>query len=147
LDQAESAFMTIKDELLLSVMGHITATGGAALADDVTLSWLKIVRKFSPLIGANSVLLIFERSLENNLTTFGWLPALMQPSQPDTAVERLRTSMASRPSKDILAAHRAILTTFIDLMTTLIGARLTIQFLQAAFPADGAGSTTEENPG
>ncbi len=139
--------MTINDELLQSVMGHVTANRGVALADDITLAWLTIVRKFSPLIGASSVLLIFERSLENNCARFDWLPALELPSQPDTAVERLRTSMAARTSDDILAAHRAILTTFIDLMTTLIGARLTIQFLQAAFPADVAGSTTEENPG
>lgn len=139
--------MTIKDELLLSLMGQVTASPDATLADDITLCWLKIVRKFSPLIGANSVRLIFERSLENNLTTFDWLPALVLPSQPDTAVERLRTSMTARPSSDILAAHRAILHAFIDLMTTLIGARLTIQFLQAAFPADGAVSNTEENPG
>jgi len=139
--------MTVKEELLLSLTGHVAAHHGAALADDIALSWLKIVRKFAPLIGANSVLLIFERSLENNLATFGWLPALMLPAQPDTAVERLRSSMATRPTEEIRAAHRAILNTFIDLMTTLIGARLTVQFLRAAFPADGAASTTEENPG
>lgn len=136
--------MIVKDELLLALMCHVTATRGPALADDITLSWLKIVRKFSPLIGANSVLLIFERCLESNLGTFGWLPVQQWPTHPDTAVERLRTSMASRSADDILAAHRAILTTFIDLMTTLIGTRLTVQFLRAAFPADDADSTTEE---
>lgn len=137
--------MTTRNELLQLLMAHVTASRGAALVDDITLSWLRIVRKFSPLIGANSVLLIFERSLENNLATFGWLPAPLAPSQPDTAVERLRTSMAARPSNDILGAHRAILGTFIDLMTRLIGARLTLQFLQAALPADAAGSNHEEN--
>jgi hypothetical protein len=137
--------MTVKDELLLALMRHVAAEHGAALMDNVSLSWLKIVRKFSPLIGATSVLLIFERSLGNNLATFDWLPALVLPAQPETAVERLRASMTARSSDDILAAHRAILTTFIDLMTALIGARLTIQFLRAAFPADDAGSTTEEN--
>ena len=139
--------MTVKDELLFALMRHVSASPAAALADDIGLSWLKIVRKFAPLIGANSVLLIFERSLDNNLAAFGWLPALAMPSQPDTAVERLRASMAARPTDEVLAAHHAILTTFIDLMTTLIGARLTVQFLRAAFPADSAGSTTEENPG
>lgn len=136
--------MTVKDELLLALMRQVTADG-PALADEITQSWMKIVRKFSPLIGATSVQLIFERSLDHNLATFGWLPAQELPSQPDSAVERLRTSMAERMDDDILAAHRAILTTFIDLMTTLIGARLTIQFLHAAFRADDAASTTEEN--
>jgi hypothetical protein len=92
------------------------------------------------------VLLIFERSLDNNLAAFAWLPEVVMPSQPDTAVERLRTSMGARPADEILLAHRAILTTFIDLMTTLIGARLTMQFLRATFPADDADSTTEEKP-
>lgn len=138
--------MTTKDDLLLSIMRHASASGGAALADEVALCWLKIVRKFAPLIGANSVLLIFERSLDNNLAAFAWLPEVVMPSRPDTAVERLRTSMVARPAGEILLAHRAILTTFFDLMTTLIGARLTMQFLRAAFPADDADSTTEEKP-
>lgn len=138
--------MTIKDELLLSLMRHVTASPGAALAGDIGLFWMKVVRKFAPLIGSSSVLLIFERSLENNLSSFDWLPAQILPAQPDTAVERPRTSMAGRPPDDILAAHRAILTTFIDLMTTLIGARLTVQFLRAAFPANAADSNNEENP-
>ena len=136
--------MTVNDELVLALIRHVTARGGAVLADDIALSWLKIMRKFAPLIGASSVLLMFERSIENNLATFGWLPVLALPMQADTAVERLRASLATRPRAEILAAHRAILASFIDLMTTLIGARLTVQFLHAALPAASAGSTTEE---
>lgn len=138
--------MTIKDELLVSLLGQLAAIHGPALVDDITLAWLKVVRKFAPLIGANSVLLIFERSLEQNVATYPWLPDVIVPSQPETAVERLRVSMAARPADDVLAAHGAILTTFIDLMTTLIGARLTVQFLRAALPAASAGSNPEEKP-
>jgi len=138
--------MTIQDELLMSLVGQLAAVPGPALVDDITLAWLKVVRKFAPLIGGNSVLLIFERSLEHNVATFPWLPVGINPSRPDTAVERLCISMAGRPADDILAAHRAILTTFIDLMTTLIGARLTVQFLRAALPAASAGSHPEETP-
>jgi hypothetical protein len=136
--------MTVNDELVPALMRHVTARGGAVLADDIALSWLKIVRKFAPLIGASSVVLMFGRSIENNVATFGWLAVLASPMQADTAIERLRASLAARPAADALAAHRAILTTFIDLMTTLIGTRLTVQFLRAVFPAGPAGSTTEE---
>lgn len=139
--------MTNKDELLLSMMAHVTARRGPALADDISASWLKIVRKFGPLIGPYSVLMIVERSLDHNLAAFDWLPVLVVPSQPDSAVERLGASMAARTASDMLAAHRAILTTFIDLMTTLIGARLTFQFLRAAFSAGSADSISEEIPG
>lgn len=139
--------MTIDDALLHALMRHVsTHRGAAALADDISLSWLKIVRKFAPLIGANSVLLIFERSLQHNMTAFDWLPEVAFPTQPEAAVERLRACMATRASDELFAAHRAVLATFADLMTTLIGARLTVQFLRAAFPADDADSSTEENP-
>lgn len=139
--------MTIKDEQLLSLMRHILANGaGTVSPEHVTLAWLKIMRKFTPLIGANSVLLMFDRSLDNNLAEFPWLPALALPMQADHAVELLRTSLATRQRDDILAAHGAILTTFIDLITTLIGTRLTIQFLRAAFSADEASGNPEEKP-
>ena len=138
--------MTVKDELVQSLMAHVATGTGTVLADNVTESWLSIVRKFSPLIGATSVLLIFERSLDSNSAAFSWLPVLPFPAQPDTAIERLHASMAALPDDTILAAHRALLVTFIDLMTTLIGARLTVQFLRAAFPAVSPGSNTEEKP-
>ena len=71
---------------------------------------------------------------------------LTLPMQPDHAVELLHASMATQSSAAILAAHRATLTTFIDLITTLIGTRLTTQFLRAAFPADEVASDPEEKP-
>jgi hypothetical protein len=136
--------MTVDDELVLALTRHVAARSGAVLADDIAVSWLKIMRKFAPLIGPGSVLLMFGRSIENNVAAFGWLPVLALPMHADNAVERLRASLTKRKSAEILAAHRAILASFIDLMTTLIGARLTVQFLHAALPAASAGSTTEE---
>jgi hypothetical protein len=137
--------MTIKDEGLLSVLGEMAALRGPELIDDVAIAWQKVVRKFTPLIGATSVLLILGRSLEHSRTAFAWLPAGSLQARPDATVERMRASMAPRLPAEILAAHSAILATFSDLMTTLIGARLTMQFLRAAFPVDGVDSPTEEN--
>lgn len=136
--------MIIKDELLLLLMEPLAADGGPASPDDLTLIWLKIVRKFTPLIGAHSVLLMLERSLDSQVAHFPWLPSLNLPMQPDTAIDALRTSMTTHESGTILAAHRAILDSFIDLITTLIGTRLTIQFVRAAFPADEASSNSDE---
>ena len=137
--------MTIKDEGLLSVLDELAALRGPELIDDVAIAWQKVVRKFTPLIGATSVLLILERSLERNRTAFAWLPAGVLPAGPDAAIERVRASIAARLPADVLAAHRAILATFSDLMTTLIGARLTMQFLRAALHVDGVAGLPEES--
>lgn len=139
--------MTIKDMQLLSLMEQLAPAGGSASSDDIARVWLTIMHKFTPLIGANSMLLMFERSLEFHQSAFGWLPVLLLPMHTDGAIEQLRKSMENRTGDTIAAVHHAILLTFIDLMTTLIGTRLTIQFLRAAFPADGASGTTEEKPG
>lgn len=138
--------MIIKDELLLSLMEPRATDGGMPSSDDIFLIWLKIVRKFTPLIGAASVLLMLERSLDSHMRNFPWLPALTLPMQPDDAIDAVGASMLPRSSNDILAAHRAILRSFIDLITTLIGTRLTLQFLRATFPADEVNSNAEETP-
>lgn len=138
--------MIIKDELLLSLMEPLASDGEMPSPDDIVLIWLKIVRKFTPLIGATSVLLMLERSLDTHVRNFPWLPALTLPMQPDDAIKFLRTSMSAHPGEDILGAHRAILHSFIDLITTLIGTRLTLQFLRATFPANEANSNAEETP-
>lgn len=131
---------------LLSIMGQLGSLGEVVSAGDVAAAWLKIMRKFTPLIGANSVMLIFERSLDTHLAQFPWLPVLTITMQAESAIGQLRNSMTARGSDEIVAAHQAVLTTFIDLVTTLIGSRLTVQFLRAAFPADAASGTNEENP-
>ena len=85
--------MTIKDELLLSVMRHIVPDSDSTVSPErITAAWLKIMRKFTPLIGANSALLMFDRSLDANLAAFPWLPVLTLPMQPDHAVELLHAS-------------------------------------------------------
>jgi hypothetical protein len=139
--------MTIKEELSISLMGQLAAAGPLVTADDITLAWLTILRKFAPLIGAHSVLLMFERSVDTQLAHFAWLPKLALPMQPEAAIDQLRISMATRANGEMLTAHRAVLATFVDLITTLIGSRLTVQFLGAAFPAVEANSLTEENSG
>jgi len=138
--------MTHKETVLLSLVACASAGGGAALANDIAQCWLKIVRKFTPLIGASSVLLIVERSVASNLAGFPWLPRLARPMQLGTSIEQLRTSMSLRSDDDMRASHHAILAAFIDLMATLIGIQLTVQFLHAAFP-DSTASDTEEISG
>lgn len=137
--------MSIKDELLLSLMAPLTADGGSPLPADIASLWLKIVRKFAPLIGADSLLVILERSFDDHADDFPWLPALNPLMQPDTAIDALLISMTPRSNDDILAAHNAILASYIDMIATLIGMRLTVQFLRAALPADDA-SNPEEIP-
>jgi hypothetical protein len=100
--------------------------------------WLRLARKFGPLVGPSSVKLIMARSVESNLSGFPWLASVVhRPDLVDPPYSALLALMEERQPSDVVAATRAMLSTYIYQLTTLIGLRLTEQFLRAAFPGDG----------
>lgn len=115
---------------------------GRATPGRVLAIWNRITRKFAPLLGPGSADLLFTRSLDENRSSFPWLP-IADPAG-DTSYDGLEASLAQRSPDEISAATRALLASYIDLLTTLIGARLTNQFLRSAFPADEAERKKEE---
>lgn len=135
--------MSIKNDLLSAIMKDMDVDRGLVTADTALAIWKSITRKFSPLLGPHSADLLFTRSLEQNRTAFAWLPA-PDTDGSDLCFDTLETSLQQRAPEEIVASTRALLDTYIDLLTTLIGARLTNQFLRSAFPADEAERNKEE---
>jgi hypothetical protein len=135
--------MSIKNDLLSAIMRGMDAGRGLATAGGSLAVWNRIARKFSPLLGPASASLLFTRSLDKNRAAFPWLPAA-DPSGEDVSFHALETILKERSPEEIVASTRALLDTYIDMLTTLIGARLTNQFLRSAFPADDADKEMKE---
>jgi hypothetical protein len=135
--------MSINTDLLSAIMKDMDVDRGRATAERALAMWNRITRKFGPLLGPGSADLLFTRSLDENRARFPWLPT-PDPGGGDTSYEGLEASLAQRSPDEIVASTRALLATYIDLLTTLIGARLTKQFLRSAFPADEAERNKEE---
>lgn len=140
--------MPTNNELLHAIMKEMYAphagTDPAAAAVAIGI-WEKMAGKFAPLIGPGSISLLFSRSVESNRAAFSWLPPV-----PDRALAgalaALELSFEDRQASEVIAAMHAMLNTFIGLLATLIGARLTFQFLRSAFPGDDTQQNTQENP-
>jgi hypothetical protein len=135
--------MSTSNDLLSAIMKGMDVDRGWATADRALAIWNRITRKFGPLLGPGSADLLFARSLDENRARFPWLP-IPDPGGVDPSYDGLETSLAQRPPEEIFASTRALLESYIELLTTLIGARLTNQFLRSAFPADEAERKKEE---
>lgn len=96
--------------------------------------WQRLAGKFVPLIGPASVQLIVVRSIEANQAAFPWLGPFAGPGMSTPPYDGLRTAMEQVEREAILAATSAMLMTYLNQLNTLIGARLTEQFVRAIFP-------------
>lgn len=104
---------------------------GAAAAINI---WEQLARTFIPMIGPGGVSLIVARSVERNKLAYPWLPGALAPDLSQSIFGVLKICFEHRQAAEVIEANVALLDTFIDMMATLIGESLTIQFLRSAFP-------------
>jgi hypothetical protein len=110
-------------------MGSISADNVPESAIEV---WQTLFHKFAPLLGPLSADLLFARSLAEQQAAFPWLPHIA-PEAAGTAFAAFERSLANRAAEDVVASNRAMLSTYITVLTELIGVGLAANFLGAAF--------------
>lgn len=132
--------------VLSDITRSLRAASAADAAHEATLIWQRLARKFVPLIGPSSVQIIVGRSIEANQPSFPWLGLFNSPGMSTPPYDGLRAAMERAEKEVILAATSAMLLTYINQLNTLIGARLTEQFLRATFPASADIKDTRSQP-
>lgn len=141
--------MAITNEHLREMMKRMQARHAGTDAIAVTAVaigiWEQLALKFIPMIGLGSVRLIYTRSLELNKSAFPWLPAALAGVE-QSPFATLKMSLERREPAEVIAANCALLNSFIDVLATLIGVRLTLQFLRAAFPHEAIHENSRINP-
>jgi hypothetical protein len=107
---------------------------GIALRD-----WEALAARLVPIIGQQGLGALFVRSLHLTAPAFPCLG--IARSDEKNTIESLLTSLRQRlltqPPVLAQAANRALLSTFTDLLGTLIGSALTAQLIQKAPPESG----------
>jgi len=100
-----------------------------SVADAARAAWLQIAAALSPIIGRQGVAALYRRSLH---LAQAHNPALAA-AQDDTAgaadFSALRAALAGQTSGSAVAANNALLDTFHELLSRLIGASLTERLL------------------
>ena len=96
------------------------------------------------MIGLRGSAALYERSLHLAQADFLWLGAAYPGAAEPGRFAALRSVLVQQSPKQAAAAQDFLLHTFINLLTDLVGASLTMRLLQAAWEPPSGGHAAQE---
>jgi hypothetical protein len=118
-----------------SLVAHECAQGDVSERTAVTRTIAKMFFELVPLIGSAGVLALFARSVLKAKARCKPLDALVITVESiDAACSELERRFAAIPTADVIDAGTTLSASFLALVSTFIGERLTLQLLQNAWP-------------
>lgn len=100
----------------------------------VLSAWETMFAALSPVIGDGGVAALFMRTCEVTRRDHAWICRLPTGGLPADAIAALRVSLEGHGVDEICRASHAMLTTFVGLLSSLIGSALTQRLLCTAWP-------------
>ncbi len=105
------------------------------VADAAVTAWRELDAALSPIIGQRGVAALYQRSLYLTRIDYPWLAGVHQATVRAGEFAPLHTVLSQQTSATAAGACSALLATFRDLLTRLIGASLTEGLLPPIPPA------------
>ena len=105
------------------------APDAAAIAKATIGIWHQVADRLAPVIGVQGVNVLFSRSLHLTSATFQWLVNAGDRGSNAAQLTTLEARLAGCKPEDSAEASYALLVTFTELLTTLVGAPLTGRLL------------------
>ena len=115
------------------------------IAEKAATTWRTIEAALSPIIGQRAVYALYKRSLSLVRAEYSWLslsPPEGDPS-PDDFVP-LQTALSLQSDVTAMAAHRALLQAFIDLLAGMLGASLTERLLKSVWDTSSSAGVAQD---
>ena len=106
--------------------------------------WCGIDAALSPIIGQRAVAALYNRSLHLIRADYPWLRTQYDDELESREFTALKTALSQQPPSTAVAAHVALLKTFNDLLTSLIGASLTERLLQPVWDNHSSGLAAQD---
>jgi hypothetical protein len=105
------------------------APDAAAVAEAAISTWHQVADRLAPVIGVQGVNVLFSRSLHLTSATFQWLVNAGDRGSNNAQLATLEARLAGCKPEISAEASYALLVTFTELLTTLIGEPLTDRLL------------------
>jgi hypothetical protein len=96
------------------------------------------------IVGEGGFNSLYVRAIALTQTTFPWLTATSTPSHTSNHVAELLQCLEGQPPEQARTANNLLLTTFTDILATLIGEDLTKQILRSAWGIEALDSPGSE---
>ncbi|MBE0598929.1 MAG: hypothetical protein IH614_16865 [Desulfuromonadales bacterium] len=97
----------------------------SAVAEATTSTWCQIAALLTPVLGTRGVDVIFRRALYLTGKAFPWLASGEKGGDSAALLIRLKARLAGQSADTAAEAACALLVTFMELLTTLLGESLT----------------------
>lgn len=107
-------------------------------AEAAVFLWERIAVEIISLVGEGGFNALYTRSIFLCQSAFPWLAPGVWPAQPEYRFAELKASLEAQAPEQANAANRLLLITFIDILATLIGEKLTEHILSSVLD-HGAG--------
>lgn len=107
-----------------------------AVVDVTVLLWEKLAVELVSIIGEGGFQSVYARSGALAATRFPWMVLNPSPQKSGPRFEGLRSSLETQDASVATDASIALLTTFLDILTTLIGELLMTNLVHAAWGDD-----------
>lgn len=119
----------LRQQLITSLMAQQPENAADAAMD----LWDKLAGEIISVVGEAGFNSLYERSVHLAQPTFPWLPPCPSPPQTHHRFAELRTRLADQTPAHARAANSLLLTTFTDILASLIGEQLTASILRSAW--------------
>jgi hypothetical protein len=122
----------IRHQLIKSLMAQRTEK----VADGAIDLWEQMATQIISIVGEGGFNTLFARSVFLAQATFPWLAAISKPAKADPRVADLKSSLEGQTPMQATQANILLLTTFTDILSSIIGEELTINILRSAWHID-----------
>ena len=130
--------MSLESDAQRQIEASLTHQAGAVataaqIADATIATWQQIDTALAPIIGQRGVVALYKRSLHLNRQSHPWLAGTPEGVQTTLDLAPLKSVLAQQSSANAAVAGSALLQTFHELLTSLIGASLTERLLRSVW--------------
>lgn len=121
--------------------------GVAQVVDAILALWREIETVLSPIVGQRGVAALFNRSPKLVSVRYPWLAAGQGGALDAVDLPALKAALLRQPAAAAAAGGGALLQSFHDSLTSLIGASLTNRLLHSVWaPPEGATPAQDPSP-
>ena len=118
--------------------------GGADIAEETVALWHEIDSALAPIIGKAGVAALYRRSLHVSSAVHPWMAARHDGIQTAMDPAALKPLLAEQSTAEAAAGSSAVLQTFHELLSTLIGPSLTGQLLGPVWGSPNSGAEARD---
>jgi hypothetical protein len=122
----------------------LTPFHSESVVDEVIGLWEPMATQIIMIVGDGGFNSLYVRALSLTQPTFPWLTVTSPPSQATNHFAELAKCLEGQSPEQIRTANNLLLTTFADILATLIGEDLTIQILRSAWGVEASDSPRKD---